>query len=535
MGEPRHEDIVKEAVRLAEDWQRKANRLLTAEEKGIQEQLKRLLTHPEDKVTLARLIDQSFRSSDPARVADQVNSLLLRKGVPDFFSQVERLLIQMFLGLGSRFPGLAVPRMIEKMRHGSSRAVIPGEPEALRAYLGRRRDQGVRVNVNHLGEAVLGEEEARRRLRSYIGDLKNPLIETISVKISTIYSQISPLAFESTVAVLVKRLSALYRVARNHFFQRSDGTRVAKFVNLDMEEYRDMAITRAAFVRTLDLPEFKDVSAGIVLQAYLPDAHPVQKALTEWARRRVAAGGAPVKLRIVKGANMEMEQLEAALMNWPLAPYDNKRDVDANYKRMVRYGMEPENIRAVHLGIASHNLFDLAYAAALGAANRVTDHFCFEMLEGMADHVRRALCQEGGDVLVYAPVAGKREFINAVAYLVRRLDENTAPENFLRYAPDLRVGSRQWTFLRERLPALLRPSGHSPLGHPTASRTGAPNGLTTTTRPATSTPSTTNRTRTGPWPPTVEMGRGHSRPVAQSTRGRAPCRPRGGGRSRAVR
>jgi RHH-type proline utilization regulon transcriptional repressor/proline dehydrogenase/delta 1-pyrroline-5-carboxylate dehydrogenase len=186
-----------------------------------------------------------------------------------------------------------------------------------------------------------------------------------------------------------------------------------------------------------------------VLQAYLPDAYPLQQKLTGWARQRVLGGGAPIKLRIVKGANMEMEKLESALFNWPLAPYDNKLEVDANYKRMVRYGMQPENIKAVNLGIASHNLFELAYAATLAEKNGVADFFYFEMLEGMADHVRRALQELSGDVLLYAPVATKDEFINAIAYLIRRLDENTAKENFLRYAPGLQVDSREWNFLEE--------------------------------------------------------------------------------------
>jgi len=89
---------------------------------------------------------------------------------------------------------------------------------------------------------------------------------------------------------------------------------------------------------------------GIALQAYLPDSYDMQKELTAWAGKRVASGGSPIRIRIVKGANMEMEQLEAAIHNWPLAPYDNKLDVDANYKRMVDFGMVAERIKAVHLG-----------------------------------------------------------------------------------------------------------------------------------------------------------------------------------------
>ena len=450
------EEIIQSTVDTAAAWLNRANELLTEDEKDIQEQMLRLLTHPEDKVILAKMIDQSFRSHDPARVADQVNSILRQHGVPDFFSRVDRLLVQMFLGLGRYFPTLTVPKMIGKMRSTSSRAIIPGEPRALADHLRKRKQQGVRMNINHLGEALLGEAEASRRLSAYIQDLENPQVETISIKISTIYSQIQSLAFEHTVALLVDRLQQLYRVAAQHHFERNDGSRVPKFVNLDMEEFRDLEITVEAFKRTLEKEEFQQYSAGIVLQAYLPDSHSIQQHLTEWARARMANGGAPIKLRIVKGANMEMEQLESALFNWPLAPYDNKLEVDANFRRMVIYGMQPENIRSVHLGIASHNLFELAFAHELGRRNQVADYYYFEMLEGMADHVRRALGEMAGDVLLYAPVAAKEEFINAIAYLIRRLDENTAEENFLRYSPKLSVDSKEWDFLKNQFVASFR-------------------------------------------------------------------------------
>lgn len=94
------------SVETAANWQNRANVLLTEEEKGIQEQMQRLLSHPTDKVVLTRMIDQSFRSHNPARVADQINSILRRYGVPDFFSKFDRLLVQMFLGLGRHFPAL---------------------------------------------------------------------------------------------------------------------------------------------------------------------------------------------------------------------------------------------------------------------------------------------------------------------------------------------------------------------------------------------------------------------------------------------
>ena len=121
MDTQQESDIFKNAIETAEIWQNRANELLTTEEKAIQEQMLRLLTHPMDKVVLTKLIDQSFRSNDNRRVADQVKAILKSHGVPDFFSKVEKLLVQMFLGVGRHLPSLSVPKMIEKMRQDSSR------------------------------------------------------------------------------------------------------------------------------------------------------------------------------------------------------------------------------------------------------------------------------------------------------------------------------------------------------------------------------------------------------------------------------
>ncbi|NLX17778.1 MAG: bifunctional proline dehydrogenase/L-glutamate gamma-semialdehyde dehydrogenase [Desulfobulbus sp.] len=439
--------IIDQAVALAAQWQNRANELLTRAERDYQRRLQRLMANPGDKVLLSRMIDQSFRPDSHLRVADQLRNLLRRHGTPLCLTAPERLALRLFTALPPHLTASVVALLIRAMRSGASQVILPGEMDRLHAHLRRRHQEGVRMNINHLGEAVLGEDEAARRLATYIRDMADPQIECISIKISTLYSQISSLAFGQTVDLLKERLTAIYRAAKKHGANRPDTSVGAKFVNLDMEEYRDLEITYQVFTATLDQEEFLDLSAGIVLQAYLPDSFAIQQELTAWAQRRQARGGAPIKLRIVKGANMEMEKLEAALNNWPQAPYDTKLEVDANFKQMIAFGMQPENISAVHLGIASHNLFDLAYAGILAKTNGVESLFCYEMLEGMADHVRRAIQESGTDLLLYAPVAARDEFINAVAYLIRRLDENTAPENFLRFAPHLRVGSPQWKML----------------------------------------------------------------------------------------
>src|SRR5690606_33834592 len=151
-------------------------------------------------------------------------------------------------------------------------------------------------------------------------------------------------------------------------------------------------LTAQAFMRTLDRPGLERVAGGSALQAYVPDSAVVQREIKGWAGRRVAEGGAPGTRRVGEGGNMEAERVEAALHDWPQAPFERKIETDANYKRMLQDGIR--HLDAVRLGVASHNIFDLAYGLALAAEADAGDRVQFEMLEGMANHQRRALLEK---------------------------------------------------------------------------------------------------------------------------------------------
>ena len=432
------------ALELAALMLYEASRSTTPQEHAVQDQLARLMRDPKGKAFTTALTDQCFRSHSHKRVADQMIYLLNQLGIPQYLDRLQKAELFIFRLLGPQIASLLVPIATYSLRQETSRVILPGEPSKLKKHLHERRQQGIQLNLNHLGEAILSEMEAKKRIEIYLEDLKNPDIDYMSVKISTIFSQINLLAFDETVHSIGERLKILYRAAIQHPIALANGQKRAKFINLDMEEYRDLSLTTAVFKKVLDEPEFQDYSAGIVLQAYLPDSHNIQKELTEWAKLRVKNGGAPIKIRIVKGANLAMEQFEASLKGWPQAPYTSKLEVDANYKKMVIYGCLKENARAVRLGIASHNLFDIAFAMLLRLENEVESYVGFEMLEGMNESVRRIVQKLTGDMLLYCPVATKEDFQHAIAYLIRRLDENTGPENFLRHAFGLKPGTESW-------------------------------------------------------------------------------------------
>ena len=445
----KHAPDVQRALFLARRLQERATELQTAPEKRQQAELDRMLQTPSDKATLAQMTDQAFRTNDPARAVEHLTHILDVQGVPRFFGPVDRTLMKGFQSFGSYLPGVALPLVKEHMQKETANVILPGEKELLVKHLAERTLEGVRMNVNFLGETILSEEEAEKRLQQYLQGLQWPETEVVSIKISTLYSQISALAREHTVATLCDRLERLFLTADRARFTRPGGEVVPKFVYLDMEEYRDKELTAESFMRTLDRAGLKHIQAGIALQAYIPDSFGTMLQIQEWARRRVAAGGGRITIRLVKGANMESERAESSVRGWPQSPYKTKLETDANYKRMVHELLKLENLAAMNVGIASHNLFDIAYALVLTNERKALDRVQFEMLEGMANHQRRALFEMSRNLLLYAPACKQENFINAIGYLIRRLDENTGPENFLRHAFKIKVGTPEWDQLEQ--------------------------------------------------------------------------------------
>src|SRR4051794_5529888 len=239
---------VRQALALARELCRRARELQTPQERRQQAELDRMMQSPHDKATLMQLTDQAFRSHRARRSADQLIHILDVQGVPRFFSPIDRTLLLGFQSFGSYLPGVAMPFVKDRMQQETANVILPAERELLAEHLRARWEEGVRMNVNYLGEALLGEEDARRRLQGYLTALQQPEIEVISVKISTIYSQISALAREHTIGVLCDRLELLLRAVAKARFKRRDGSTVPKFIYLDMEEYRDKEITAEAFM-----------------------------------------------------------------------------------------------------------------------------------------------------------------------------------------------------------------------------------------------------------------------------------------------
>jgi RHH-type transcriptional regulator, proline utilization regulon repressor / proline dehydrogenase / delta 1-pyrroline-5-carboxylate dehydrogenase len=396
------------------------------------------------------LTDEVVRIESPKRAARRV-SQLVNEGSLDGFSSIDRLLLRVAGRVAPLFPSIVMSNVRRRLRSESDGVIVSAEDAAFAAFVTDQRTRGARINVNVLGEAILGRDEAQRRCAAVQARLARPDVDYVSVKLSAICATVSSLAFDATVDAVAVSLRELYREA-----QRSTPN---KFVNLDMEEYRDLELTIAVFQKVLSEPEFVGLRAGIVLQAYLPDSHSAAHQLCQWALQRRANGGAGIKIRLVKGANLAMERVDAELHGWSSAPYGTKAEVDASYKKLLDALLDPAYDDAVTVGLASHNLFDVAWGLHLREElerRSMAPRLEMEMLAGMAIEQANAVLAAAGSLLLYTPVVAQQDFSSAVAYLVRRLDENTSPDNFLTSIFDITADNDVFEQQAQRFRAAVR-------------------------------------------------------------------------------
>ena len=419
MLEIQRDEVAAEAIALVESWLKESKR--KGSRSPAEKRLAKILKDPKGLDWTLKFVDRVIRPSDRKVAAAELAKL--SKDLPKSLGPIDRAAISLGGSLATSFSFIVIPIAKAVLRKLVGHLIADARPKKLTKHISKARSGGVSLNLNLLGEAVLGEEEANHRFHETFALLKRKDVDYVSIKLSAVASQLSMWGFEATVTRMVEKLTPLYEYAAS--------SNEKKFINLDMEEYRDLGLTMLVFKKLLSKPTLKNLEAGIVLQAYLPDSFEALKELTEFAHVRTLEGGAGIKVRIVKGANLAMELVDAQWHGWKLATYGTKADSDANYKRLIEYSLNPERVNSLRIGIAGHNLFDLAYGHVLSVKRGVQHKVEFEMLQGMAQHLSAQVKKSVGSLLLYTPVVRPSEFQVAVAYLTRRLEENGSPENFM--------------------------------------------------------------------------------------------------------
>lgn len=427
------------AIARTKELMKESDKLRGRREKVNRKRVARLFKDPKAIEATITLTDEVMRISSVTS-SSRIFRRAAKKASIVGFGLINGMGLHAIGILSNVLPTPVIAAVHQRVRALSKDLILAAEPEKLAKHLGKRTEKGLSLNINVLGEAVLGDHEAELRFQSILEMIRRLEVNYVSVKLSSIVAQLIIIDVEGSINRVSEKMRVLYREAQQH----------GVFVNLDMEEYRDLPMTIAAFMRVLDEDEFIAIKAGIVLQAYLPEAHHFFGELVQWSKQRFARSGASIKVRLVKGANLAMERAEAELHGWSSAPYRSKSDVDASYVRLVDAALRPEHAQAVRIGIASHNLFHMTWALEVAKSRGVSEQVDIEMLEGMANAEALAVARSGQPVLLYAPVTRKDDFAAAVAYLVRRLDENTSDENYLKAAFEISQNPKKFKEQEDR-------------------------------------------------------------------------------------
>ncbi len=335
---------------------------------------------------------------------------------------------------GRRALGMAAAGGVRHMAH---RFIVGDSPRGALGALRGLWEHGAAVSVDLLGEATVTAEEADRYAARCLEALEQlaeaarawparPVLErdgvgplpraNVSVKVSALTPLLRPDAPDLGRRDAAGRLRPLLRRARE----------LDAHIHIDMESLDSREAVLELVLELLSEDEFcSGPSAGLVLQAYLRDSPEQLEQILTWAR--ASPRFPPLQIRLVKGAYWDHELVEARQHGWPTPVFEVKADCDRNFERLTRT-MLPSR-PAVRVAVASHNLRSVAHAIAFNRLSGGDDaDLELQVLRGLGDELQDALAARGHRVRTYCPIG---DLVAGMAYLVRRLLENTSNESFL--------------------------------------------------------------------------------------------------------
>lgn len=432
LTQKQHNDLIERAIEFAASLQERVQDSIATHEKSFYYKMQHIIENPEYKALFMELLDSSVLSNNPAHSHKLIERILRRYEFGEFFTLYEKMLLYIFLQVGRYAPSLSVPFFIKQIRKEAGLMMRFSMPTSSpKSHI---------ANYYFIAKKALSQEIIKDNITMCKKALDNSHITHISIKPSAFFTQMWEGSFIHSRDELARSLKELFAYAS----QQSQAQNLPKIITLDMEEHRFLQLSVSAFMEALS--GYSELEAGIALQAYIPESFSYLMQLCDYAKARVDSGGKPVHIRLVKGANMQAEKFYAAKHNGRLPMFSQKLCTDANYKKMLHYLIDNAHYRHTKLGVASHNVFELAYAYMLlqhCVEPEYREHFVFEMSMGISMQASRIL-GEYHTLMLYTPVCDTSSFQEAIAYLLRRLDENTGEENFMASYYAMRVGDSAW-------------------------------------------------------------------------------------------
>jgi len=387
---------------------------------------------PAFKVQLFRFVDAFPTLRTPDQIHDHLADSMSQPGVkppPGF---------DLGIKAGGLLKGLAARTISSQITGMAGKFIAGTDAASALPKLKAIRKDGLAFSVDLLGEACVSDEEAQAYQKKYLDLIERlpqevaqwPANErldrdhlgeiprtNVSIKISSLHARTDPIDTESSVRSLMEGLGPILMAAKKH----------GVFVNFDMEQATLKDLTIELFMRCCESLDFR---AGIAMQAYLRSGDEDAQRVIEWAERT----GRQVTVRLVKGAYWDYETINAEQQGWPVPVWSRKSETDACFERMTEAILSrtprDRGQGGVKLALGSHNARSIAAALALLHRYELPKEAIeLQMLHGMADQLKSAAVAMNLRVREYVPVG---EMIPGMAYLVRRLLENTSNESWLR-------------------------------------------------------------------------------------------------------
>jgi len=409
------------------------------EKKKLDKSLKILTFLKKAKALLSHLIDQSFRSYLPNRTLDQISHLILHYGIPSNTTFRIKANFYFLKILGPVFPNIFSRLLQKEMTKKCFNILNFVEKTNLQKYLQNNKTETILWLIQ---KSPFGSKTVEKNIKNILSIIQNSKINSICINLADLYPDLSTNLNFLNKETLEKNIKIILQALLDNF--KKEQKQISVFFNFD--NYKNLNLITEIFENLLFSDAFLQIKLGITLKAYFPESFEIQKKFISLAKKRIEKNGSPIIIRITKGSCLNLEQTEAAKNNWSSPTYTTKIETDANFKKMIEYGCKTDNIKAANLGIATCNIFDIAYSILLIKENKIEPYVFFEMIKGSLtksiQHSLERILEK--NLKIFCPIVNKKDFHSINCLLLKKINDFTNSENFIFHLEKLLPGTKNW-------------------------------------------------------------------------------------------
>lgn len=415
--------LIEVSLTLSEALLKNAPLEMSPQEVSYHQKFNRLLKDQVGKAFFHTLADQCFRTSNSKRSIDQYTYLLSLYGMPTSLAGMDRAKFLSINSLTKKLPGMSKKMLYNYLLKHAQPFFLSAHELSGKSI----STAGLALNIDCYCSAAMGEKDVQDHLNFYTYFAKRDDLSQLTINTESLLVHRTPFDLEKGVEAFLAQAKSLLKA----YLKQETRPKPDTLFFIEPHFYSHDALALKAFIKLAEDPEFLSLPLGVVLHAYFPDSYTSAARVLDSAKKRRAAGGAPLTVTLSKGKFLKKESQIASSDFHPQPCFLKRQLTDANFKKILKLLIKKESISYCHTQVFTHNLLDIAYALALKTREGIKHGLSFEMVQNLSSPLKKTLVHMGEKTVERKTYVPRRYEKQAIITLYRKISDQSNPYSFI--------------------------------------------------------------------------------------------------------